>query len=88
MIKPNTKQTGEEMRSIKKQIRDGDVDVIAQATNYSVVYVRKVLSPYDKRNNHRIMFAAKKLIENREQFIQNMRDIMAMFERENTLVSK
>ncbi len=87
MIKPDTKQTGDQALAIKKQLREGDVEVIAEATSYSVSYVRKVLSRYDKRNNQRVMFAAKKLIENRDQFIQNMQDIMKMFELE-TAVSK
>ena len=88
MTKPNTKQVDEQVVAIKRSIREGDVDVISEATGYSVSYVRKVLNRYDKRNNHRVMFAAKKLIENRGQFIQNMKDIMSMFEKETTIVSK
>jgi hypothetical protein len=89
MIKPNTKQTADEVKVIKKEIRVGDVERISKIVELSEVYVRKILQPYDTRRNWKVLMAAKMIINDRKQSDERIREAIKTVEQEiNKVVSK
>lgn len=75
MIKTNTKQEGLTIAQIRAKLKDGDYELIGEASEYSSAYVRACIT--EKRRNTLIIKVAMALINNREAFVRDTREIVS-----------